>query len=241
MQITGLRIQYFWPPVLMIMRALVRLLSSGGIASADYADSAHGNTSDGVNRSGHTECPTGIPCQIGDCTHCHDTFEATTCGVNELMLFEPLSDENFCFKCHDGTNNVQDPAFSNDNYSKTFGGAPTADFANIYDAFNADASGGSSHDLAAVLSWAETNHPEWGYTSDPNACTICHNPHIDKRNWFYAQDPTFTAICRPSEHASNPTNQWGDGTDERVDSSWSAYRPPYHTTGSNYEHFDNGN
>jgi predicted CXXCH cytochrome family protein len=150
------------------------------------------------------------------------------------MLFEPLNNENFCFKCHDGTSNVQDPAFPNDNYSKTFGGAPTADFTNIYDAFNADASGGSSHNLADLLNWAVTNHPEWGYTSDSNPCAICHNPHIDKRNWFYPQDPTYTAIRRPSERNSNPTNQWGDGTDERMNSSWSAYQAPYYQ-GGNYE------
>ena len=230
MQITRSKIQNSWTTILVLLGVLVWVLSSAPVSTAGYTDSAHGDTSDGVNRSG-AECPTGTPCPKGDCAQCHDTFEPTTCGVNELMLFEPLNDENFCFKCHDGTSNFQDPSFDNDNYSKTFGGAPTADFTNIYDAFNADASGGSSHDLAALLTWAETNHPEWGFTSNSNPCTICHNPHLAKRNSFYPQDPTYTAIRRPSENASNPRNLWGDDTGETMYDNWTFYNsnPNYDT------------
>jgi predicted CXXCH cytochrome family protein len=231
MQMPRSKTQYLPTTILIIVALFVWFLTSGGIATAGYADSAHGDTLDGVNRSG-AECPTGTLCPQGDCGHCHDTFDPGICGVNELMLFDPANDDNFCFKCHDGTSNVQDPAFSNDNYSKTFGGAATADFTNVYDAFHAST---SSHDLAALLTWAEENHPEWGFTSNSNPCTLCHNPHLDKRNWLYPGDPTYTAIRRPSEHDSDPGNLWGDDTDERMNSSWSAYRPPYYTAGSNYE------
>ena len=221
------RIQNPWTTIFMLIPALVWVFfSSAQVVCAGYADSAHGDASIGVNRLG-AECPKG------DCAQCHDTFDDSICGVNDLMLFDPVSDESFCFKCHDGTNNVQNPAFDNYSYSITFGGG-SAGFTSVKAAFNGDASGGSSHDLAALLNWAVTNHPEWGFTSNSNPCTICHNPHLDKRNWFYPQDPTNTAIRRPSEHAGNPTNQWGDGTDERMDSNWSAYQAPYYQ-GVNYE------
>ncbi len=216
-----------WIISLTLIPALVWVFS-GQAAKAGYADSAHGDTSIGADRAG-----TGYA--QGDCAQCHDTFDSATCGVNDLMLFDPANNQDFCFKCHDGTSNVQDPAFNNDNYAKTFGGAPTADFSNIYNAFNAEASGGSSHDLATLLTWAETNHPEWGFTSASNPCTICHIPHLAKANWRNPQDPTYTAVRRPSEHVSDPWNLWGDGTDERMNSSWSAYRPPYYSAGSNYE------
>jgi hypothetical protein len=152
-----------------------------------------------------------------------------TCGDYSLMFFAPVNPQsqtgNFCFQCHKGTGSVQEGGITNDNYSKTFGGAATADFTNVYDAFNAST---SSHDPAALLTWAETNHPEWGFTASSNPCTICHNPHKDKANWRHPQDPTYTALRRPSEHASTPGNLWGDDTGETMDSTWSAYRPPYY-------------
>ena len=238
MQIVRSKTQYFLPAVFILLLTFVWILGFGDIAAAGYAESAHGDSSIGVDRSGHIDCPTGTACQVGDCTHCHDTFDISVCGVNDLMFFAPVNPlsqtDNFCFQCHKGTGSVQEGGIVNNEYSKTFGGASAAEFTNVYDAFNADGSGGSSHQLASLLNWVVTNHPEWGFTSTSNPCTLCHNPHLDKRNWFYPQDPTDTAVRRPSEHASNPTNRWGDGADERMDANWSAYQAPYYR-GGNYE------
>jgi len=227
MQITRSKIQYLPTTILILVGVLVWMFSFSGAATAFdfHADSAHGNNDPapgyGVNRSG-----TGY--STGDCAHCHDTFDPSVCVVNETMLFVSPNDETLCFQCHKGAGSVQEGGIINYNYGgEKFGGGPN-DFSNVCDAFGADASGGSSHDPAALLTWAETNHPEWGFTSSSNPCTICHNPHKDKENWQRPQDPTYTAIRRPSEHASNPGNLWGDDTGERMDSIWSAYRPPYY-------------
>ncbi|MBW1744697.1 MAG: hypothetical protein JRJ47_14920 [Deltaproteobacteria bacterium] len=64
--------------ILIVVGVLVWVfMASDAIAwyPATYAESAHGDPTSGVNRSG-TECPTGTPCPTGDCAHCHDTFEA---------------------------------------------------------------------------------------------------------------------------------------------------------------------
>ncbi len=192
---------------------------------------AHRVTSYGVDRSD------GLY-SVGDCAHCHETFNPSTCGTYPLMFFSPVNpqsqSDNFCFQCHKGSGSVQEGGIVNASFSKTFGGAATADFTNVYDAFNAHAFGGSSHDLATLLSWAVTNHPEWGFTSTSNPCTLCHNPHVDQRNRFYPQDPTYTAIRRPSQHASAPGNKWGDDVGERMNANWSAYQAPYYQ-GGNYE------
>ena len=52
------------PPTIMLMvvGALVWMLSCGNVATAGYSESAHGDTTNGINRPG-TECPTGTPCQ----------------------------------------------------------------------------------------------------------------------------------------------------------------------------------
>ena len=233
MQIARLKIQHFWPVILLIVPVLGWMLgfSSAATAFDFHADSAHGNNDPapgyGVNRSA-VDYPTG------DCAHCHDTFDPTVCGVNETILFVLPNDETLCFQCHKGAGSVQEGGITNYNYGgEKFGGGPN-DFSNVYDAFGADASGGSSHDPAALLAWAETNHPEWGFTASSNSCTICHNPHKDKANWRYPQDPTYTAVRRPSEHASTPGNLWGDDTGETMDSTWSAYQAPYYQ-GGNYE------
>jgi hypothetical protein len=227
MKIPRLRMQYVQPIIfLYVLMPAIWTLSSGGAAGAGYADSAHGDSSIGVDRS-------GAGYAIGDCAQCHDTFDLAICGVNDLMLFGSENNQDLCFKCHDGTTNVQYSAFNNNSYSMTFGGGSVG-FSNVKAAFNADASGGSSHNLTSLLNWAVTNHPEWGFTSASNPCSICHDSHLAKRNWFYPQDPTYTAIRRPSLHASDPANQWGDDTDERMSANWSAYQAPNYQ-GGNYE------
>ncbi len=97
--------------VLMLLGVLFYLLSCKGVATAGYADSAHGNSSSGVKISG-TECPTGTACPRGDCGQCHDTFDPSICGVNETMLFNPIDDPDFCFLCHTPTGSIQDGSMS---------------------------------------------------------------------------------------------------------------------------------
>ena len=89
-----------WHIVFMVFVALSWVMIYGHPAVAGYADSAHGDSADGVNRSGASY-------DIGDCAHCHDTFDAAICGVNDSFLFAPLDDPDFCMECHTDTGSVQ--------------------------------------------------------------------------------------------------------------------------------------
>jgi hypothetical protein len=111
-----------WIMFLIFVPALLWVFSSGQVASAGYADSAHGDGTDGVNRS-TADCTSwpGATCVSGSCAHCHDTFDPTICGdeVNHpSMLFDTLDtttvDTQFCMKCHrpSGSLQVQPPNMS---------------------------------------------------------------------------------------------------------------------------------
>jgi cytochrome c553 len=239
MQITELKIRYFWLVILIIAPALLLVLSLQVVAAAGYADSAHGNTSYGVNRSS-----TGYT--IGSCAHCHDTFAPDICqnDLNGLMLFAPNDnpppipqEDNFCFQCHKGSiPPVQFGGIINKNYGAAFGGG-TSIFTNIYDAFNPTTGiTPSSHNLADVVNHAVDR--DIGFTSATNACLVCHDQHFAQRN--YPVGPSgwggvMTAIRRPIDYASPPTNLWGDeepatteDPDERMIDYTNKYQAPYY-------------
>jgi hypothetical protein len=111
MQTTKSNIPCFWIIFLILVPALVWALSCGSIATAGYADSAHGDSSDGVKRSDcqdSQEPPQACP--IGSCAHCHDTFDPDICtGVTggPNMLFAGLDSPDFCMECHTDSGSVQ--------------------------------------------------------------------------------------------------------------------------------------
>ena len=124
MQISKSTIRYLPTTIWIVVGLFMWALSYGDVATADvYSDSAHGNTIYGVNRSNVVEDP-DYPDRyaIGACIHCHDTFDASICGVNPLMLFAPY-DENFCFGCHKDSGSYQTGGIDiNKSYSCNFGG-----------------------------------------------------------------------------------------------------------------------
>ncbi|HDO25870.1 MAG TPA: hypothetical protein ENG95_04425, partial [Nitrospirae bacterium] len=105
--------------VLVILSAAVLLSVSWGIADAGvYLDSAHGDGTYGVNRSGASGFPTDYP--EGFCAHCHEQHAsiggsepAPTIGTSpsKLSLFyyppSPSQTDNFCFQCHTGSGSYQ--------------------------------------------------------------------------------------------------------------------------------------
>ena len=244
MQITRYKIQYFPVTILVVVGMLVWvLLASDAIAwhPATYTDSAHGNTSYGVNRSG-----TGYP--IGSCTHCHDTFNPSTCGENRLMLFAPNNPDsqtdNFCFQCHKHKSDGAAQQVTNYTYSTNFGGGNST-FTTVYDAFNpTSGSTPSSHNLADVLNHAVTKRSAWLFTAENNACTVCHNHHTAQRNYYppdiaNEMDGVRTAVRKPGEHDDANGNLWGDesGNNELM-SEWvgnKVYQAPIYTPWADYE------
>ncbi len=183
---------YSWIAFLMFLPALLWSFSSTNVAMADYhADSAHGNTGAGVNRS-------GAGFSIGDCAHCHDTFDPDICGdeVNyPSMLFDTLDtttvDSQFCMKCHrpSGSLQVQPPNMSDASkniYTIYRGNGPfytdykkyghrdwdhidkTQYISGIHRFWNASPPAQSSADVEDRDYLSNNAHIE---------CNDCHNPH----------------------------------------------------------------
>lgn len=189
-------------PVVVLLGVLIWLLGSwdGATAFDSYTDSAHGDAVYGVHRL-------NTAYDVGDCVHCHDTFNGGTCCVNEKMLFGPMNptsqSENYCFHCHttDGSSQASFDRI-NYNYSYWFGGDTvhhtTPD--SIYDAFNPAA--GSSHNLADVLDFVKTKWPDT-FGDESNPCNACHNPHLSQRGY---------PIVRPTDR----NNVWGDEPGEMM-------------------------
>jgi len=210
------------------------------VATADmYTDSAHGNIDPGygVNRS-------GTDYDIGDCAHCHETFEDSICGVNQLMLFyDPYINkcDLFCYRCHSDLFYAEQPV-TNYPYCVTFGGG-TAFYPNIRKQFCSSYSlyvnCGSKHNLWQIREVIK-NDPDWGFSADPSPCVACHPPHAAQRNHpveIDGEGKLNTAIRRP-EHYKNTNPQyllWGDDANERMSSYASSvggtYQAPYY--GSN--------
>ena len=239
--------------IFVVGAVLVWLLHFGGVAVAGpYADSGHGDTIDGVNRSTGTceNWPGGV-CSTGFCAHCHDTFDPTICGNNThgLMLFAPNDSpssqtDNFCFQCHKGAGSVQVGGITNETYSTNFGGG-TSTFDTIYDAFNPTTGDTpSSHNLADVLNHAVGRGI--GFTSDTNACLVCHDQHLAQQNYpvtLSGLGGVKTAVRRPLDYPSpgSPSNLWGDedyatsGSNERMLDFTAKYQAPYYVGGTTYE------
>ena len=223
---------------------LLWMLGFGTIATAFdfYTDTAHGDRSYGVNRAG-----TGY--LKGDCTHCHDTFDQSTCGVIDLMFFAPYGPgsqtDNFCFECHKGAGSIQDqdPALTNYNYSRMASGDISIERpSNILEAFsfinedgdsvsNCGSDYGTAHKLTDIKNFINLiDNMPWGYTADSNPCTACHIPHLAQRD-AHTEGNRGWLVALPSGHASTPTWQlWGDDQGERMD-QYTTYQAPNAASG----------
>jgi hypothetical protein len=240
MQITGSKAQYLPTTILIIVGVLVWAY----VATADmYTDSAHGNSLEGVNRSG-TDHP------IGDCAHCHETFDNSVCVQYHFMLFydDLAAYQTFCTTCH-GPSLTWQPTV-NYPYAKNFGGATQTWYPDIYTQFadnnSLPAVCGSRHHMGQVRAGLVGPVGQgWGFNDDPNPCVACHNPHAGQRNHPVADvsggGKLNTAIRRPSHYKStDPADAlWGDDTGERMSdyaaSVGGTYQAPYHTGPTKFE------
>ncbi|MDD5451536.1 MAG: cytochrome c3 family protein [Desulfovibrionales bacterium] len=209
------------------------LCKSLPLFAGTYLNSAHGNTSYGVNRSatatiGYTQ---------GHCGHCHeqhgsiDGEEPNPAGgsASKYAIFADnftSQTEGFCYYCHKGAGSVQ-VSFDRTNYSYSywFGGNTTlATPNNIYDTFNPVS--GSSHNLQDVLDFVKTKWPDT-FGNESNPCNACHNPHLAKR-------------CGPIVRPTDRNNIWGDESGEKMSDYATAHGGQYHApyrynTTSTYE------
>lgn len=212
-----------------------------------YLDSAHGNSSYGVNRSGLSS--SGY--SRGNCVHCHEQHASIggsepnpTGGPDKYCLLgnnfscktsKPyIQSDNVCFYCHIGTGILQTPVFYNYNYSITFGGHTDSTPNNIFDAFNST----SYHNLYDIWRLITGQYGSKTFTSfpyDSNPCSGCHNIHIAKKSCGKPSgsfDANKSAISKPSDHG----NLWGDDDpSERMTAVGYDYQPPRYYSSSNLE------
>ena len=219
-------------------------LGSGLARAGPYTNSAHGNSTDGVDRTSTAQYGTG------NCAHCHeqhasiagtepDPKTGDAAGPDKFCLlannFDTAAipgsyaeDDNACFYCH--TSNLaclQDGGITNNDYSVTFGGA-SGGVTGIMQTFNQL----SSHNLKDVLDFAvgEWPPPTYTFTADSNPCSACHNVHLARRNKANSGDPTYTAISKPSAH----DELWGDDSgapnNETLRDYTAYYQAPYSNT-----------
>jgi len=231
------------------------LLYSSPVNGGPYLDSAHGNTSYGVNRSrtdafGYTQ---------GNCAHCHEQHAsiegqelASPAPYHFGLFYDDLAAyQTFCTTCHYQSSTYQQ--VTNYPYAKTFGGSPNTWYGDIYTQFSSSDSlpavCGSRHHLGKIQDGLEGSVGQaWGFNDDPNPCVACHNPHADQQNHPVAIDgegKLNTAIRRPSHYDSTDPQDilWGDDANERMSSYASSvggyYKAPYYTAGATFEPANN--
>ncbi len=225
--------KYCWV-VSSFVQGLVCLIAVSALAGP-YRDSAHGNSTFGVNRTTidgkYTQYATG------NCAHCHEEH-ASLEGGEPSPITGPASHtlfassfnttrtinlyvetDNFCFYCHSES---PGPQVINRDYSTTFGGGNIGEGPqSIMAAFNQT----SYHNLYDIWNFLSNDltYTAW-FATRGNPCSACHNSHLAKRNWDSGQTgfPLLSAISIPG----NSTSLWGEN--EVMSGSFS-YEAPFAT------------
>ena len=225
--------------------------------SGPYLDSAHANTSYGVNRTG-LYTPINFGYSVGNCAHCHE--QHASIGGDEPIpkggapskyeLFQAIfgsQSGGFCFGCHKDSAAVDCQQISlpfQYNYSRISGGDTNACPNDIKEAFqfvnkttgapqsNCSSSSGSSHYLDDIQTFLRTRWNFGSVAADINPCSGCHNPHRAKRD-FSSPPQSFvwtsgvSSLSRPSRH-SKDNNVWDLwGDDSTERMSNYYYQAPY--------------
>ncbi len=205
-----------------------------------YLDSAHGDSSSGVNRNvasfpANTDYPKGL------CAHCHEqhasiggTQPAPSSGPDDYLLFNTnhtSQTDNFCYNCHTDVSSYQTGGLVNRSYSYRAGNWSSDSVNDIKEVFTFS-SPGTSHNLDDIKNFITG---KWGYTSDSNPCIACHNPHAAQGDPIGAGSSAKSSgtrgwpVSRPSLHTkdNNAWGLWGDGASEQMNDYTSAYQAPY--------------
>ncbi len=185
----------------------------GNNSTYGYYLDTHGNVTYGVS------CK-NVTYSKGECLHCHDVSQSGHGG----KLFDIT--DNFCFKCHDNTTTYATTVIKNRSYSYRAGNYNTDSMDDILEAFSLS----SKHKLSDIKTFI---NGKWGYTASSNPCDACHNPHIAQGDPVNSPDSAKSPstrgypVVRPSEHATNYNNLWGDISTERMSNYTVNYQAPY--------------
>ncbi len=217
---------------LLLAGFLAACLFPFSVQAGAYLDSAHGNSTYGVNRSAYDLRYADFA--TGNCAHCHETHASIAgsdpgpaggpsahtlfaTNFNSTRTQQPyLESDNFCFACHSELVGQQ---VVNQDYSTTFGGGTNGTGPqSIMTAFNLN----SYHNLYDIWSLLQNNPFFPGFNINSNPCGACHNSHLAKRNWDSAQPgfPLLSSISKPNATGS----LWGE---TELMSSYLGYEAPY--------------
>lgn len=224
------------------------LLTVEARSANEYINSAHGDSSYGVDRAdsqlnGYAK---------GNCGHCHEAHssiggsEPDPIGgsPSKYILFYPnhtSQTDNFCFKCHDGTTTIAQTAVNNYSYSRRAGNYTTDTVDDVLQAFTTGGTPSivSVHNLDDISTYITG---QWGYTANSNPCAACHNPHKvqgDPENSSGRKSTTRTNVWplfRPSQHNDGTWDYWGDDAGEKTSDYTANYQAPYsYNSSANYE------
>ena len=208
-----------------------------------YIDSAHGDASNGVDRSATNSLGYGR----ANCAHCHEQHAsiegsepAPAGGASAFALFYSNyvnQTDNVCVQCHVDAGSVQsDGPIINRSYSYR-AGAWTSDTVNdVLESFSF-VSPATSHNLSDIVTFITGR---WGYTANSNPCAACHNPHAAQGDPLAAPTSAKSSgtrgwpVSRSSEHTNTPWGLWGDdytapgaGNGERMNNYTTNYQAPY--------------
>ena len=208
------------------------------VYAGTYLNSAHGNTTYGVNRISISS----LGYSRGNCTHCHEPHAsingsepapASGNPSNYALFYDNYvsQTDGVCYQCHTDTGSYQTGGLVNRSYSYRAGGWTSDTLNDILEAFSY-ASPGTSHNLDDIKTFITGR---WNYTADSNPCVACHNPHAaqgDPAN--QPNSPKSSAnrgypISRPSQHSkdNNAWGVWGDSVGEKMSNYTANYQAPY--------------
>jgi cytochrome c553 len=227
--------------ILIVLMITISFLYMNAAYAGVFLDSAHGNSTYGVDRNA-----AGFPSDYpdGHCDHCHEQHASiggsqpapVGSGPSNYMLFEDnyvSQTDGICFECHKDAGSYQTGgSIVNRSYSYRAGGW-TADTVNdILESFSFS-SPDSSHYLDNIQT--EMTEQNWGYTANSNPCNACHNPHAAQGDPANAPNTAKTSgtrgypVSRPSQHSTdnNSWGLWGDGAGEKMSDYTTFYQAPY--------------
>ena len=178
---------------LAILSIFIIIIWISHIYAGPYADSAHGNSSYGVNRS----FISSFNYSRGNCAHCHEQHASiggaepvpVSGNASERLLFLSVYSgqaDMFCFQCHQ-SGSIQTGMPPQYSYSYKWGGDNSLSCPDsIKDSFtfinddgthnpNCGSNTGSSHQLAQIKNFIRN---KWGFVGNSiNPCSGCHNTH----------------------------------------------------------------
>ncbi|MDY6844956.1 MAG: hypothetical protein SVW57_12800, partial [Thermodesulfobacteriota bacterium] len=181
----------------VILLSFCLIIGERLLNAVTYTESAHSNSSYGVNRSSLSS----FNYAKGNCAHCHEQHasiggtepDPASGSASEWLLFRNIyidQSSGFCFGCHqDSSTQINMP--TQYCYSYRWGGDTSLTCPNsIEDAFifiveggahnpNCGSSTGSSHQLTLIRNFIMN---KWEFdNSNINPCSGCHNPHKAQR------------------------------------------------------------